>query len=126
MTYSSRRRRDFAPAPLTTFALGVCAWARSGVPADVAHGEALARRWCASCHIVATRGADNAPAFASIAKMPGFSAEKITQFSLGPFENTIRPSATSLVCLKDVQFASDQCSASPDGDISAVIQRRER
>jgi mono/diheme cytochrome c family protein len=89
MTYSSRRRRDSVLAPLTTIALGVCAWVPSAqaLPADVAHGEALARRWCASCHIVAndqTRGADNAPAFASIAKMPGFSAEKITQFLMDP------------------------------------------
>ena len=89
MTYPSRRRPDFVLAPLTAFALGVCAWVPSAeaLPPDVAHGEALARRWCASCHIVAndqTRGADNAPAFASIAKMPGFSAEKITRFLMDP------------------------------------------
>jgi mono/diheme cytochrome c family protein len=57
------------------------------LPADVAHGEALARRWCASCHIVANdqmQGADNGPAFASIAKIPGFSSEKIAQFLMDP------------------------------------------
>jgi mono/diheme cytochrome c family protein len=71
------------------FALGVSTWLRTAeaLPADAAHGETLARRWCASCHIVAKdqkRGADNAPAFASIAKMPGFSAEKIAQFLMDP------------------------------------------
>ena len=59
----------------------------AAVAADPAHGEQLARRWCASCHIVAadqTRGADNVPAFASIAKLPGFSADKIAQFLMDP------------------------------------------
>jgi mono/diheme cytochrome c family protein len=57
------------------------------LPADAAHGEALARRWCASCHVVAndqTRGTDNVPTFAAMAKMPGFSAEKIAQFLMDP------------------------------------------
>ena len=89
MTYRFRRRPDSVLAPLTAFALGVCVWAPSAqaLPADVANGEGLARRWCASCHIVAndqTRGADNAPAFASIARMPGFSGEKIAQFLMDP------------------------------------------
>ena len=56
-------------------------------PADPANGERLAKRWCASCHIVSadqTRGADNVPAFAAIAKTPGFSAENIGQFLLDP------------------------------------------
>ena len=55
--------------------------------ADAAHGEQLAKRWCASCHIVApdqTRGVDNAPAFATIAKMPGFDADKLARFLMDP------------------------------------------
>jgi mono/diheme cytochrome c family protein len=55
--------------------------------ADFAHGEQLARRWCASCHVVAadqTHGADNVPSFAAIAKMPGFSAERIAAFLRDP------------------------------------------
>jgi mono/diheme cytochrome c family protein len=88
MTYPSRRP-DFVFLLLTAATLGVCAWlpAAEALPADAAHGEALARRWCASCHIVAndqTRGADNAPAFASIAKIPEFSVEKVAQFLVDP------------------------------------------
>ena len=55
--------------------------------ADAAHGEQLARRWCASCHVVApdqTRGADNVPAFATIAKRPDFNADKLARFLMDP------------------------------------------
>jgi len=55
--------------------------------ADATHGEQLARRWCAACHVVAddqTHGADNVPTFAAIARMPGFSAEKIARFLRDP------------------------------------------
>ena len=55
--------------------------------ADAEHGEALAKRWCASCHIVApdqTRGADSVPTFASIARRPDFSAEKTAKFLMDP------------------------------------------
>jgi mono/diheme cytochrome c family protein len=89
MTYPSRHRSDSVFAPLMTFALCACTWTPTAeaLPADAAHGEALARRWCASCHIVANdqaRAADNAPAFASIAKMPRFSPERIAQFLMDP------------------------------------------
>jgi mono/diheme cytochrome c family protein len=87
MTYPSRRRSDSALALLAALALGVWAPSAESLPADVGHGETLAKRWCASCHVVANdqkRGADNAPAFASIAKRPGFTAEKIAQFLLDP------------------------------------------
>lgn len=55
--------------------------------ADAAHGEALAKRWCASCHIV---GADqktassDAPPFATIAKRAGFNAGAVALFLLDP------------------------------------------
>lgn len=55
--------------------------------ADVDHGEQLARRWCASCHIVAedqTRGSDNVPTFPAVARRPGFTAEKIARFLRDP------------------------------------------
>jgi mono/diheme cytochrome c family protein len=55
--------------------------------ADPAQGETLAKRWCASCHIVApdqTRGADNAPPFASIAKRPGFHVDAVARFLMDP------------------------------------------
>jgi len=55
--------------------------------ADASNGERLAKRWCASCHIVSadqTRGADNVPPFATIAKKPGFTADKIAHFLMDP------------------------------------------
>ena len=57
------------------------------LPADPAHGEQLAKRWCASCHVVAAdqvQGADNTPPFASIARKPGFSAGKVAGFLMDP------------------------------------------
>jgi mono/diheme cytochrome c family protein len=65
-------------------ALGALA---SASAADVDHGETLARRWCAACHVVAsdqTRGQDNVPPFASIAKIPGFGADEIALLLLDP------------------------------------------
>ena len=59
----------------------------SAAPGDPAQGEKLAKRWCAGCHVVGadqTRGADNVPPFATIAKMPGFNAETIAQFLMDP------------------------------------------
>ena len=59
----------------------------AAMPADAAHGEQLAKRWCAACHIVSpdqTHGADNAPPFASVARMPGFSADNIAKFLMDP------------------------------------------
>ncbi len=50
---------------------------------DSARGAKLAKQWCASCHIVSSdqaRGADFAPTFASIAKRPGFTADRTAQF----------------------------------------------
>ena len=55
--------------------------------ADVRNGEALARRWCAACHVVASdqRGpASEAPPFASVAKRPDFDAHKLAFFLLNP------------------------------------------
>jgi mono/diheme cytochrome c family protein len=59
----------------------------TAMPADAARGERLAKRWCAACHIVSadqTHGADNAPAFATIAALPGFSADKVAKFLMDP------------------------------------------
>jgi len=68
-------------------ALGLAAAAPASAAGDVEHGERLAKRWCASCHIVGpsqTQGADNAPPFATIAKIPGFGADKIAAFLMDP------------------------------------------
>jgi mono/diheme cytochrome c family protein len=55
--------------------------------ADSRSGEDLARRWCASCHVVAAdqRGpAGEAPPFASIARRPDFDARALAFFLLNP------------------------------------------
>ena len=54
---------------------------------NASHGEELAKRWCASCHVVAddqTHAADNVPTFASVARRPGISAERIASFLSDP------------------------------------------
>lgn len=55
--------------------------------ADPQNGAALAKRWCASCHIVSkdqTRGTDGVPSFASIAGRATFSGEQLAFFLLDP------------------------------------------
>ena len=54
---------------------------------DADHGEQLAQRWCAACHIVAndqTHGADNVPTFSAIAHIPGLDAARIALFLRDP------------------------------------------
>jgi mono/diheme cytochrome c family protein len=56
-----------AIASLVFIALPVCAFA-----ADAAKGEIIAKRWCASCHLVApeqTQAIADVPTFAAIARM---------------------------------------------------------
>jgi mono/diheme cytochrome c family protein len=58
------------------------AWA-----ADLSHGEQLARRWCADCHVVASdqrQASADAPPFSAIAQSPGFSVERMAFFLLDP------------------------------------------
>ncbi len=77
-----RRSAGLALAALTAF--GALA---SASAADTDHGEKLARRWCAACHIVAndqTHGLDNAATFAAIGRIPGLDAEKIAMFLRDP------------------------------------------
>jgi mono/diheme cytochrome c family protein len=55
--------------------------------ADPRHGEELARRWCAACHVVAAdqlKGGDNVPTFASIAHRPEFNPARLAFFLLDP------------------------------------------
>jgi mono/diheme cytochrome c family protein len=86
MSKASARRRDRALAGGFAFALAL-AGAGPVLAADAAHGEQLARRWCAACHVVAedqTHGSDNVPTFEAIAKIPGFNPEKIARFLQDP------------------------------------------
>ena len=51
------------------------------------NGSTLAKRWCTGCHLVSddqVKGTDIAPSFASIAKRPDFSVEKLASFLLEP------------------------------------------
>ena len=77
---ASKRAGIFAFALFATLSNGVAA------PADPINGERLAKQWCASCHIVSadqTRGADNVPAFATIAKISWLQRAEHRAISLG-------------------------------------------
>jgi mono/diheme cytochrome c family protein len=55
--------------------------------ADRTNGERLAKRWCASCHVVAPGqkgAATEAPPFDAIARQPGFNEKQIAYFLLDP------------------------------------------
>jgi mono/diheme cytochrome c family protein len=55
--------------------------------ADANKGETLAKRWCATCHIVASdqqRGTTQSPPFSAIANKPGFNETALAYFLLTP------------------------------------------
>lgn len=61
--------------------------ASSARAADADHGADLAKRWCASCHVVAngqTQASADVPSFASVARKPDFSPERLAFFLLDP------------------------------------------
>ena len=58
-----------------------------GYRADPDHGLDLAKRWCASCHLVSPdqqRGVADVPPFAQIAQSPDFDTDKLVRFLLDP------------------------------------------
>lgn len=62
----------------------------SALAADADNGKALADRWCSSCHVVdhgQKLATDQAPPFASIARMPAFDASKLAFLLLKPHPN---------------------------------------
>jgi mono/diheme cytochrome c family protein len=68
----------------------IAAYGLSASPApaaDANHGGDLAKRWCASCHVVSPdqkqADADASP-FTAVAAKPDFSAEKVAFFLLDP------------------------------------------
>ena len=76
----------FYPLSLAATAL-LLASTMSGYAADPQHGLALAKRWCASCHVVSAdqqRANADAPPFATIARSPSFSARQLAYFLLDP------------------------------------------
>lgn len=55
--------------------------------ADADHGKDIARRWCASCHLVErgqTSASDQAPPFTYLARMPDFDPNKLAFLLLQP------------------------------------------
>ena len=55
--------------------------------ADAAKGGTLAKRWCASCHLVAAEQKNantQVPPFSGIAKKTGFDETKLAFFLLAP------------------------------------------
>ena len=58
-----------------------------GYSADAGHGLDLAKRWCASCHIVSAdqqRASADAPPFATVARSPNFDVKALAFFLLDP------------------------------------------
>jgi mono/diheme cytochrome c family protein len=65
-----------------TAALPAGVWA-----ADARQGEVLAKRWCATCHVVASdqqRANGQAPPFSAIGKTPGLDSGRLALFLLLP------------------------------------------
>ena len=55
--------------------------------ADAEHGRDLAKRWCASCHVVSAdqqRASADAPPFATIAQSANFDPKRLAYFLLEP------------------------------------------
>ena len=55
--------------------------------ADAEHGRDLAKRWCASCHMVSAdqaRANADVPPFPTIARSPNFDARRLAYFLLDP------------------------------------------
>jgi mono/diheme cytochrome c family protein len=71
-------------------ASGVIFGSTTSFAADPGKGEALAKRWCSSCHVVdhdQKLATDQAPPFAAIARMPSFDANKLAFLLLKPHPN---------------------------------------
>jgi mono/diheme cytochrome c family protein len=63
------------------------ALAGRALAADPSNGEVVAKRWCASCHVVSAdqhQGTTSVPPFSEIAKQPGLDAGKVALFLLAP------------------------------------------
>jgi mono/diheme cytochrome c family protein len=57
------------------------------VAADASHGKDIAKRWCASCHLIEPRQTsvtDIAPPFSDLSKMPDFDEKRLAFLLLIP------------------------------------------
>ena len=63
----------------------------NSLAADAYQGKDIAERWCTGCHVVErdqkAPAIDQAPPFASIARMPEFDANKLAMLLLKPHPN---------------------------------------
>lgn len=78
-----QRLRRFFPLLAVTSSF----YASTALAADPGHGADLAERWCASCHVVANgqvQASADVPSFASVARRPDFSPERLAFFLLEP------------------------------------------
>jgi mono/diheme cytochrome c family protein len=99
-------------APLSLIAI-LLALPGPAVAADAANGEVLAKRWCASCHVVAagqTTGSTDVPSFATIGKRPDLDATKLAIFLMAP--HPVMPDMT--------------LSRNEAADLAAYIQKQGR
>ena len=70
---------------LVLAAAGLCG--SVAMAADANNGAQLAKRWCATCHVVDSdqkQANADVPPFAAIARKPGFTPEKVAFFLLDP------------------------------------------
>jgi mono/diheme cytochrome c family protein len=76
-------------ASLLLFILSIAGLESSAVvAADISHGRQLARRWCVSCHLVASsqrQTTTEVPPFATIARKPNFDVNRLATFLLNPY-----------------------------------------
>jgi mono/diheme cytochrome c family protein len=64
-----------------------CVVSATAGAADAFKGETLAKRWCATCHIVSSeqqRGTTQAPPFSAVASKPDFNERTLAYFLLTP------------------------------------------
>ncbi|HLX17509.1 MAG TPA: cytochrome c [Bradyrhizobium sp.] len=71
---------------MTVAVSGILGGSRA-IAADADHGADLAKRWCATCHVVAPdqkQASADVPPFAAIASKSDFTPEKVAFFLLDP------------------------------------------
>ena len=70
-----------------TLLIAALSSSQSASAADAIHGEELARRWCAECHVVAgdqRQVLSQAPPFSEVARNPEFNVDRLAYFLLEP------------------------------------------
>ena len=79
--------------PRLVYALALSLWCAAAAPAawafgDAQRGEAVAKRWCANCHIVSdnapTVSTDAVPPFLTIARDPRNTPQRLKAFLVDP------------------------------------------